>query len=149
MDKRKPQVGDFVECLFPFNEKPEQPAPSPHIAYLLAFVGDAAVVAIYTTTTMRPPDEPKSPYKIEINEAASQSMGMKKPFTINTAHTAMLPINKDFFPSADGGKLNIIGSADDRLRKAIASRVKAAVSGNDLRMLGPRTLRPKFFPPFG
>lgn len=76
-------------------------------------------------------------------------MGMTKSFTIDPSRIAFLPINEDFFPGADKGKLPIIGQADDRLQRAIESRVEAAVLGNHLETLGPRQVRSLFMRPFG
>ncbi len=149
MASRAPEVGDFVWCNFPFREKPQHPADAMHAVYILATKGDTAVAAIYTTTALPKPTQPKSPYTIAISEDASRKMGMTRPFTIDPSRVAFLPINEAFFPGADNGKVPIIGQADDRLQRAIESRLEAAVHGNHLETLGPRQVRSLFMRPFG
>lgn len=143
--------GDFVQCLFPFNEKPEQPGPMPHIAYCLGVeqtpMGKLAIVAVYTTTTMRPEKQPKSKYTVEIDEASSRRMGMEKPFTIQPTHTAYLPLTPEFFPKL-GQKDFVIGSASEGLRKTIRDRFVAGIGDLAVRVLGPKNIRPQYLRPF-
>lgn len=141
MEMRPPKPGDFVKCLFPFDQKPEAPGPMPHIAYLLGFKGQDAVLAVYTTTTMTERGMQQSPYKVKVQEGESQSMGMQKPFMIDSAQLAFLPMTSEFFPGADNGKLPVIGSATDHLQRAVETRAKAAMLSGNARTLGPKAFR--------
>lgn len=141
---RPPKPGDFVKCLFPFDENPESPAPVPHIAYLVGFKGKDAVLAIYTTTTLTENGMQKSPYAVKVPEGESQSMGMQKPFMIDGSRLAFLPIAPEFFPGADNGKLPVIGSATDSLKRAVEMRAKSAMLSGHSRTLGPKALRRRY-----
>jgi len=115
--------GDFINCLFPFGERPDRPGPALHVVYcerlFIGTRGRPSVAAFYTTTVLRPRDEPKRPWIIEVSEDNARKMGMQKAFAIDTRRIGFMPIARDFFPDLDRPDRGIRGRATQHLQDVL------------------------------
>jgi hypothetical protein len=134
--------GDFVNCLFPFGEYPDRPGPALHVVYcqrlLTGRSGNPAVVVFYTTTVLRPSDEPRRPWIIEVSEGNARKMGMQKAFAIDTHRIGVMPITADFFPDLGRPDRGVRGHATEHLKQVLDRKFVEAANDRDLlRMVGP------------
>ena len=131
------EEGQFAWCSFPFRERPDEPGPEEHIAYVHATMeepdGSLTVVAIFTTSQRQPPRIGT----IKIEEAQALSMGQRKAFTIVASRTAFIPLNDAFFPRLDKADL-VQGKADKNLKERIVKAIEAAVKRKMLEVHEPR-----------
>lgn len=141
-------AGDFVNCLFPFGERPDRPGPSPHVVYCEHFLtnraGTLSVVALYTTTALRKPNEPKNPWILEISEGNSRGMGMQKAFGIDTRRIAFMAPTVEFFPDINRPDHGIRGRATEHLKKVLTRKfIEASRIPDLIRAAGPPLDWPK------
>lgn len=124
--------GDFVDCAFPFRERPDRPETiHPHIAYVerIAKRADGTfVVVLYTTTTLRPPGQPKRKGEVDIDERASQVMGMQRAFTIDVFRVLIVPLSERWFPNLLAPRHGIRGRAPESLQHHIGQIFERAVA---------------------
>jgi hypothetical protein len=117
--------GDFVDCFYPFAERPRVPGPIRHIVYVqtLAKLRDDSLraVVMFTTTSPRMIEGIPVGLSIAIPPAASVSMGMRNGFTIDIHRMALLPLEADWFPDVNSPGF-VLGHADDHLQRAITKR---------------------------
>ena len=123
--------GAFVDCFFPFAEKPAIPGPMPHIAYVQTMLhlknGEHRLLAMFTTTSPRIIDSIPPALKIRIPETSSRQMGMRNSFVIDIHRLALLPLTAEWFPEIGTSRF-VIGIADSHLRAAITKRYDEMLS---------------------
>jgi hypothetical protein len=118
--------GIFVDCLFPFAERPVEPGPMRHIAYIYGRVRKATseerVIAMFTTTSSKMAQKIPEGLAIGISQESSAALGMRNSFVIDIHRYAVLPMTAEWFPDLGLEERFVIGRADDRLRAAIERR---------------------------
>lgn len=117
--------GTFVDCRFPFAERPTVPAPVHHIVYIQTMVrlrsGSLRALAMLTTTSPRMIAAIPHGMGITVSQQSSLQMGMRNGFTIDIHRLALLPPDPVWFPDIDTERF-VIACADPRLRDAITRR---------------------------
>jgi len=120
-------AGDFVDCNFPFAERPSVPGPVRHIAYVYSLVklptGEWRIMGLFTTTSPRMIETIPQGLSVSVPAAISVRMGMRNAFIIDVHRMAILPPEPDWFPDIYRPDF-VIGSADDRLKDAVDRRVE-------------------------
>ena len=135
--------GDFVDCLFPFAERPDMPGPMRHIGYVqtLARLRDGQVRGLVMLTTTSPRMIERIPQGLGIAVSADRSaaMGTRVAFVIDVHRLAVLPLEPGWFPDIDGSRF-VLGRADLHLQEAITRRYDEmrARYPNPAMVLGPR-----------
>lgn len=118
--------GIFVDCLFPFAERPAVPGPMRHIAYVYGRVRKASseerAIAMFTTTSPKMVAQIPEGLAISISQESSAILGMRNSFVIDVHRYAILPMTEEWFPDLDLGEDFVIGRADERLRSVIERR---------------------------
>lgn len=124
--------GDFVDCAFPFRERPDRPETNhPHIAYVERIArrpDGTSVVVLYTTTMLRPPGQPKRKGEVDIDERASQAMGMQRAFTIDVFRVLIVPLSERWFPNPRAPRHGIRGHAPETLQRHVGQIFERAVA---------------------
>ena len=140
-------AGDFIDCNFPFAERPDVPGPVRHIAYVYSLAklptGEWRIMGLFTTTSPRMIEAIPQGLSVSVPATVSLRMGMRNAFVIDVHRMAILPPEPDWFPDI-GRKDFVLGSADEQLRNAVDRRVE------DMRrrfppvvqLLGPQPGRP-------
>ena len=135
--------GDFVDCLFPFAERPARPGPMRHIVYVRAMVrlASGALRAHVMLTTTSPSMVARIPEGLaqQVTEASSRRMGMRNSFVVDVHRLALLPLIEAWFPGIGSDRF-VIGRADDRLQAAITRRYDDMLGRfpNPAENLGPK-----------
>jgi hypothetical protein len=134
--------GDFVDCFFPFAERPDEPGPMRHIGYVqtLARLRDGQLRAIVLLTTTSPHMIKRIPAGLSITVSAAQSaaLGMRNAFAIDIHRLAVLPLDPVWFPDI-GDTRFVLAKADAHLQEAITRRYDEmrARHPNPATVLGP------------
>jgi hypothetical protein len=135
--------GDFVDCWFPFAERPTVPGPLRHIGYvqMLARLGRNDMRALVMLTTTSPTMIARIPEgcSVRVTQASSRAMGMRNEFVVGIHRLALLPLETAWFLDRDGARF-VIARGDARLRAAVTRRYDAMVARRREAViaLGPR-----------
>lgn len=117
--------GDFVDCLFPFAERPSSPGPMRHIAYVQTLLrlpdGRLRVLVMLTTTSPKMIARIPEGLALAVSAENSVAMGMRNAFVIDVHRLAVLPPEPMWFPERDDNRF-VLARADDALRAAVTRR---------------------------
>lgn len=138
------QAGQFVWSRFPFHERPNDPGPIDHVAYIARVVTihgrpHATAVSIYTTTRQVRAGEAVPIGLIPVPEDLARRMN-QKPFVINARRIGFLPITPAFFPRLTIPGHGIVHTLAEtaRLRATISAELKRVFQRPELiEHLGP------------
>lgn len=116
--------GDFVDCLFPFNERRYEPGPSIHVAYVVRTMDDPQpgrfrVITLYTTTSNRFANGPVPKGVLLVNDEEAAATGMSKGFVIDARRIGFLHADERFFPAIAKSRRGIRGRAGASLLSRI------------------------------
>lgn len=100
--------GAFVRVLFPTDEKPRQPGLL-HIGYCLGTDGRLALIA-YTTSQPWPSRIP-TPRGVRMFESPEARTLNQKPFVLDLARLARLPLSERWFPDIGTPSNGVIARA--------------------------------------
>lgn len=127
--------GDFVDCAFPFRERPDRPETTHrHIAYVeqvLRLAGGTRAVVLYTTSAGRPDGQPRRRGEIDIDERSSRAMGMQRAFTIDAFRVLIVPVREPWFPSLRTPDRGVRGKAPVKLQRHITGIFERALATQD------------------
>ncbi len=110
--------GAFVRVLFPTDEKPRQPGLL-HIGYCLGTDGKQALVA-YTTSKPWPPDTIPPQGVVIFDRQRARTLN-QKPFVLDLARLARLPLTDRWFPDIGTPTNGVIAQAGATLRAELFS----------------------------
>ena len=106
------QKGDFVKVNFPFDDRPTEPAKSPHTGYVLMQTmqgGKPHLVVLYTTSKVQENAPgvhqghvPKG--VVHVDQETSRYLEQQKPFLIDGRKVAILPLEPAWFPDMPDGR---------------------------------------------
>jgi hypothetical protein len=143
------RTGQFVRCNFPYKEKPIEPGPSEHIAYIFGSAITAkkqrVIICIYTTSQPWKKSETLPLGVLRIPNELAEKLG-QKPFTLDARRIGFLPPNEQFFKHINTPTRGILREvASNRLQKIIENQVAIVGKRPEYRVfLGP--LRPRESP---
>jgi hypothetical protein len=138
--------GDFVDCCFPFAEKPDLPGPIRHIAYVYRLAklptDELRLMVLFTTASPRMIAAIPDGLSVTVPAANSLRMGMRSAFVVDVHRMAVLPPEREWFPDISNDRF-IIGRADSQLKLAVTTRVHEMRSRypNPLQLVGPAPRR--------
>lgn len=138
------QSGQFVWSRFPFHEKPSDPGPIEHIAYIAGIIPirgrpHVTAVSIYTTTRQVRAGEVVPIGLIPVPEDLARRMN-QKPFVVNARRIGFLPVTPAFFPRLAMPGHGIVHTLAQsvQLRSAISAELKRVSQRPELiEHLGP------------
>lgn len=134
--------GDFVDCLFPFAERPETPGPMRHIGYAQSLLrlpdGRLRVLLMLTTSSPKMIARIPEGLALAISAEKSVSMGMRNAFVIDVHRLAVLPLEPAWFPDLEVDRF-VLARADDALRVAVTRRYDEMLARypNPAEIFGP------------
>lgn len=140
----KIERGSFVDCWFPFAERPAVPAPVRHIVYAQTMVrlrtGAMRALVMLTTTSPKMIDAIPEGLCVTVSRESSLQMGMRNDFTIDIHRLALLPLEVSWFPEI-GTEHFVIARAKHALCTAITKRYDDMKTRypNPALVLGPGT----------
>lgn len=119
------EAGDWVWCKFPTHENPVEPGLT-HITYTMAVTGlpDGRHFAVVAYSTSQIPKKPWPDGLLYFGEQQAARMGHTKPFMLNPARIAAVPINSAYFPYLDQLDHGVIGRASEGVQGAITKAFK-------------------------
>jgi hypothetical protein len=128
-------AGDFVWTMFPFGppDRPDEPGPTRHVAYVLATSSAAAVpmaLLAYTSSGPWRGAAARLPAGVlEFDAAAARALG-QKPFHLDLRCLAQVPLTARWFPDWAQPGHGVVGTAGARLRARIEARLSELVARN-------------------
>jgi hypothetical protein len=134
------QTGDFVWCAFPERERPANPNPAQHLAYILALRGGVAlsVIAAYTTSQVSAHATLRLGVRA-FDRTAAASLGQHRPFLIDLRRLAYLPVTAAWFPRLDEPARGVQGHAPKALQRELMQTVETLLNRHQelVEQLGP------------
>lgn len=128
--------GAFVRVLFPTDEKPRQPGLL-HIGYCLGTDGRQALIA-YTTSRPWPSGLPV-PRGVRVFKLQEARALNQKPFVLDLARLARLPLTAKWFPEIDMPANGVIARAGADLRAELFAIAQDLLENHraTMRLRGP------------
>lgn len=143
-DRLLPAPGDVVWCRFPYDERPNHPAPSGHPALVFQVVqqnsGTFSVQVAFGTSNIT-----RAPHHLNLvihNMRSLDHAGLQRATLFDLGRVRFLPWTSDWFHAIGRNKTPIMGGLDietlGRLRQILAARQNQGLAVPVPRSRNPR-----------